>query len=173
MDVGSRGNSTYVREPDPEMLLLGAGERARIARPRLRDRIAARCGSARLDAALAGGKAPNASPALALRARALLDPGHRRTLARSLNAILREARRGSDPRRSAVPIARAEVLAAAEEIEVVVRRLLAPVAVDARGVARVGALLCDGAGPLYARGEAGELRRLFERAADELEPRQA
>jgi hypothetical protein len=155
------------------MLLLGSGERARTARPRLRDRIAVRCGSARLDAALAAGEAPSTSPALALRARALLDPGHRRALARSLNAILYEARHGSDPSRRAVSIARAEVLAAAEEIEVVVRRLLAPVAVDVRGVARVGSLLCDGGGPLYARGDAGELRRLFERAADELEPRQA
>ena len=173
MDAGSRGNSTSVREPDPERLLLGAGERSRTARPRLRDRIAVRCGGARLDAALAGGEAPSTSPALALRARALLDPGHRRALARSLNAILHDARHGSDPRRRAVPIARAEVLAAEEEIEVVVRRLLAPVAVDVRGVARVGSLICDGAGPLYARGDAGELRRIFERAADELEPRQA
>src|ERR1700733_13687692 len=67
-------------------------------RPNLRDRLKARWGPRRLDRALARGTPPEASAALALRARELTELERRQLIAGALRRLLREAREGV-PRR--------------------------------------------------------------------------
>lgn len=142
-----------------------------IARPpRLSERLEARWRRAALDRELADGARPETCGSLALHAHALVGPCIRSDLARAVRAILREAR---NPSMSHVPLRRAAVLAAAEELELLARRLDAPAPVAARGVAEVRLLLSDGSGPLYFRGAAAELRSAVARARRELEVRHA
>jgi hypothetical protein len=69
-----------------------------------------------------------------------------------------------------IPICRALVREAQPELSLLVGRLLGGGPVDARGVATVGALLCDGGGPLYGRfRDAGALRAALSAALEALE----
>ena len=135
-----------------------------------RDRLAARLGSTRLDAQLARGVAPNATPSLALRAQALGQSGFRTMLGERIREVLDDAR---GPRRMSlarVPLNRKGVLAAAEELEELARRLLSPGPLAARGVAQVRLLLIDGTGPLYFSRAGEELRTVVARALEDLNP---
>jgi hypothetical protein len=114
------------------------------------DHVRVRFRARRLDQALAAGRNPAATTALALRADAITRPAMRRTLARSLERILAEAVRPVGLRPS--PLARQRrgvVSAAADDLEALITRLLGPGPVAARGVALVITLLSDGAGPLH------------------------
>jgi hypothetical protein len=114
----------------------------------VRDRLAARWGTGRLDRALAAGVAPEVAAALELRAHALVGPAVRRALARRLEDAVREA--GAPSWLASRVIAdREAVLDAADELDAVVDRLRRPGPVGAAGVARVALLLSDGLGPLY------------------------
>jgi hypothetical protein len=63
------------------------------------------------------------------------------------------------------------VAAAAQEMDLLAARLLAPGPVSARGVAQVRLLLTDGCGPLYFDGSGVDLRAALARALADLEPR--
>ena len=138
-------------------------------RIRVRDRVVARVRAARLDAALAQGAAPESSAALALRAQALIGPVARK-LGIRLRQILLSAQCAGGAPDSAIPISGALVREAQPELSLLVERLLGGGPVDARGVATVAGLLCDGGGPLYGRfRDAAQLRAALSAALDALD----
>jgi len=141
-----------------------------VARPaRLRERLAARLGAAWLDAELARGVSPEARAALALRAQVLGETHSRHALAQSLRQILDDARNGPRRRVGQIGTLRGDVLAAADQLERLIERLLEPGIVAARGLAQVRVLLTDGGGPLYFRGAGQDLRAAAAAALAELE----
>ena len=92
---------------------------------RSRDRLLARIRAFRLDAALAAGASPDATVALALRAQLLVRMPVRRDLARTARRILAAAVRGAAGDRLPVPVCRDRVRDCAEELEDLIRHLLA------------------------------------------------
>jgi hypothetical protein len=145
------------------------GEAVAARRVGFRDRLAARLRAHRLDRELAAGTAPDADVAHVLRAATLIAPAQRSMLARSLLRIVRDARERPAGFTARAPVTRRTALAAAEELDALARRLVAPEPVDVRGVAQVGRLLSDVASPLYS-GPAGALRGAAQRALASLEP---
>jgi hypothetical protein len=156
----------------PSTVLLAAGWDGVVVakRPRLRDRVAARCRPRRLDRALAGGTPPEASAALALRAQRLTEPDHRRSIAQALRRILREAHEGRRAAPGRVMPSRAWVTAAREELGLLADTLDEPGPVTAGGVAQAWLLLTDGTGPLYNPHNRTTLCAGAARAAAELRP---
>ena len=148
----------------------GAGAVLVARRARFRERLAARLGTPWLDVELARGVPPEARAALALRAQTLGEAHTRQALARSLRQILNDARQGSQPRRGQVATLRLDVLAAADQLERLIERLLEPGIVAARGLAQVRVLLSDGGGPLYFRGASQDLGAAAAGALAGLEP---
>jgi hypothetical protein len=138
-------------------------------RLRLRDRAAVRLFAFRLDFELAEGIAPDRTPAHRLRAHRLRCRALRAALARSLNAVVRDARTGRR-RMSVANPRRPQVLGATAELEALAHRLVAPSAVDPRGVAETAVLLADGSGPLYDGTATTRLRDAARRAVADLEP---
>jgi hypothetical protein len=136
----------------------------------LRDRLEARLFAAELDRELARGVAPETCGALSLRARKLIGPDARATLARQLRRVVSDAR-GRHAWMTRVPVHRPDVLEAAAELDVLAERLAAPGPVDVRGVAEAQVLLTDGTSPLYLRGATGELRARIAHALRRLELR--
>jgi hypothetical protein len=139
-------------------------------RARLRERLAARWRAHRLDAQLARGVAPETDAALALRAHTLGEPCMRNVLARGVQRVLDEARSAQRPSPGRIPVRKAEVLSAADELEQLATRLRSPGLLASRGLASVHLLLTDGCGPLYLRGATGELASAVSRALEALEP---
>jgi hypothetical protein len=150
------------------LLLLTSGETVVGRRAGLRDRLMARLRAASLDRELARGVAPESCGALTLRARTLIGPPARATLARQLRRVVSDAR-GGHVWLSRISVRRPEVLDAAAELDVLADRLAAPGPVDVRGVAQVQVLLTDGTGPLYFRGATDELRARVADALSRLE----
>jgi hypothetical protein len=105
----------------------------------------------KLDHDIAAGASPESSALLALRAQALVRPAMRQRLARSLEQLLEEATPGHGPQpwRLRVRVRGDRILGAADALQILIDRLLAPAPVPARGMAGVRILLTDGAGPLY------------------------
>jgi hypothetical protein len=136
----------------------------------LRDRVAARLRRRRLDRALADGTPPEASAVLALRAQALTEPDHRRTIAEALRRILRDAQAGCRPALGRVPPSHSRVRAAREELGRLADALDDPGPVTAGGVAQAWILLTDGTGPLYNPESRTPLRAGAARAVKELRP---
>lgn len=136
------------------------------------ERLVSHVRAAKLDRELAGGARADGSAVRALRAQALVRPSMRRALARSVEELVEEAAIGGHPLRTEarVPIRRETVMEAADELQVLVGRLLAPGPVRARGVAEVKLLLTDGAGPIYYPGDTGDLRASVLNAAEDLQP---
>jgi len=119
-------------------------------RVRLRDRLRARLTSHDLDRRLAEGVPPERDAALALRARRLVEPRTAVLLARALQRVLQDATMPRTMLPTGMPTRRHAVLAAADEIDDLARRLVAPVPAAVRGIAQVGLLISDGTGPLYS-----------------------
>ncbi len=117
--------------------------------PRLRDRALVRLESHKLDDALASGTPPEASPALALRARQLTALPHRRSMAEAIGALVHEARGGQETASVRIHPVRARVVAADEDLGRLAEELAMPGPVAARGVAQAELLLTDGTGALY------------------------
>jgi hypothetical protein len=118
-----------------------------------------------LDRDLAGGIAPWRSPAHAARALQLTTGRRRESYALGLERVLAEIERtgGISPRFSGVVMPDpAAVILCAPTIWEIVGTLRAPAPVSAEGMARLRALLCDGAGPLYCAGNAEQLRQALE-----------
>ena len=151
--VSDRGGASYVT---PQRI-------------RVRDRVAARMRASRLDAELARGVAPESSAALELRAQALIGPVARK-LGIRLRQILLSAQSAAATPATAIPISAALVRAAQPELSLLAARLLGRGPLDARGVASVCALLCDGGGPLYGCSrDAAQLRAALSAALDALD----
>jgi hypothetical protein len=119
----------------------------------------------RVDADLAAGVDPNATPVLRLRAEEIIRPRYRRRLALSLLRVANEASVRPKPRLSAaVPLQRAQLAESRETLAFVVEVLLFAERVDPRGVAMVRELLADGGSPLYSPAEPGSLGARLEGA---------
>ena len=147
-----------------------SGELLITRRARLRERIAARWRPHHLDAQLARGAAPEAGAALALRAHDLGEPRFRLALARGVQRALDDARSPHQPGRSRVPVSKVEVMAAANELDELAKRLRSPGLLASRELASVHLLLTDGCSPLYLRGTTGKLHVTVSRALEALEP---
>lgn len=132
-------------------------------RLRLRDRMAARLLTWRLDGLLARGASPDSTPALSLRARRLIGRRERSMLAGSFQRVQREARRRQHPWDAAVPICGQQVQECGELFDELSERLMEPAPVHARGVALARLLISDGSSPLYAR-DGAELERALQAA---------
>jgi hypothetical protein len=138
-------------------------------RARLRDRVVARWRAGSLERELASGVAPESQPALALRARSLVAPTMRTGLARQVQRVVRDAQLGHRSLRARIPTRSRQVLAAADELEALADRLLAPGPVSARGVAQARVLLTDARSPLYHHGATEELHTTVARALRDLD----
>jgi len=170
---------------------------ARPARPW--DRLMARMRASRLDSDLADGASPDATVALALRAQLLVGARTRRDVAEGAQRVLATAIQApraqalaADPSlapaargpqmpaargphmpaagRLRIPVCRDRVRESAEEFGDLIQRLLADGPVAARGVALASALLSDGTGPLYHRGNADDVRARVREAVNALDP---
>ena len=126
--------------------------------------------AARLDRELAAGVSPRTSEALALRARRITRRRSRASVARGLARALSSAIDTGAGFTAAVPPNRREVLAARTIIDTLERRLRAPEALTARGMAMLHELLTEPASPLYRPDEPGALGSRLRAAAAALEP---
>jgi hypothetical protein len=126
----------------------------------------------KLDHDIAAGASPESSALLALRAQALVRPAMRQRLARSLEQLLEEAAPGHGPQPSGlqVRVRRDRILGAADALQILIDRLLAPAPAPARGVAGLRILLTDGAGPLYYPSDNDNLSAHVLEIVEQLEP---
>lgn len=153
------------------MLLLEDGAGGALATvPRLRDRIAARVRADHLDARLAAGASPDATPSLALRAQTLVNLTTRLNLAAAVWQLLARAFEPEAVALRALPLCRDRIQAAAADFADVSRRLAANGPVSARGVAQLSLLLSRGDGPLYNRDNAEDVIAVVRRAHSALDP---
>jgi hypothetical protein len=121
-----------------------------------------------LDRALAAGAPPEATPALALRARRLIALPYRRSLAEAYRRILFQACEPSASSLVTVLPRPSRVTAAGDELTRLADTLMQAAPVAARGVAEALLLLADGAGPLYGAGSESSLRECAARARGDL-----
>ena len=140
------------------------------ARPRRPGRLAclrARLNSRALDRDLASGIGPWRSPAHAARALQLTTARRRGAYAQGLERMLADTERlRRSSRISAVVVPDpASVILASPVIWEIVAQLRGSGPVSAEGMARLRALLSDGAGPLYRMGQPDELRQALEHIA--------
>ena len=141
-----------------------------VRRRRFRDRLRARVRAGALDQQLAHGAAPDDGRARALRADLLVRPEAREQLARHWEDLLGLARRPRTGPGPWVPLPRARILAAEDEIRELAAALRASRPVPARGVAMATVLLGDGTGPVYRRGrDATDLRATVREAVRHLD----
>jgi hypothetical protein len=118
-----------------------------------------------LDRRLAAGIPPWASQLLAARALQLTHERRRRSVARSLERLVERAERTPSPGFSTVvPVSRSQVREASSTIVSLAARMRDGRPLDARGVARLLALLCDGSGPLFVAGPRGALEKTLKDA---------
>ncbi len=131
----------------------------RDAAPRfsLAARLTALLRTGHFDRQLAVGVPPCEGSALAVHQMRLTTIAEREAIARSLRNTMREARSGSSPLTSRVPLNPTNIIDAEDLIDTVTLRLHSPQPVSARGMARLRVLLADGCGPLYRFGH-GDLR---------------
>jgi hypothetical protein len=157
--------------------LLRAGRAARPAggppdRPGIIQRLDARLRAGHHDRRIAAGAAP-VTGATAVRAARLAAPRTRSRLGRRLLEIVSDARTGYPSGAVLgfrVPLLAPEVIAAADVIERLGRRLYLAEPVNPRGVARALLLITDGAGPFYHRAGGRDLRTEVGEALDGLRP---
>ena len=133
-------------------------------------RIVARFFASSIDQKLAQGISPESNRLLAARAQMLVSPGMRRSLARSWENLLEQARRPVVARHHRVPINRSSVVTSEPEIREMIDFLLAPLPVPARGTALAISLLVDGTGPVYDPRRSAELVHALREAITQLDP---
>ncbi len=132
------------------------------------ERPLARVRAASLDRQLAAGTAPEASASLALRALALVRPQQRQSLARSLQQVLDDANQRARRFGPRIVPPRRSILNASDILAILIDRLLSHEPASACGIAKVRALVHDGAGSLYYRATDDALRRSVEDAVQVL-----
>ncbi|HEX3978794.1 MAG TPA: hypothetical protein VHW96_21155 [Solirubrobacteraceae bacterium] len=120
---------------------------------------------------LSEGADPAWSPERTLRADQLTSERNRRALARSLRRAVHEARHPAPRRSSFALVRRGAVIGAANDIDILVKRLRSPEPIAPEGAALVERTLSDGVwSPLYSTAPGGALRRLVVLATAALEP---
>lgn len=141
-------------------------ERGAPSAPALRARALAQLRQTALDQRLADGESCASDRELTARAWQITRPAARKRLASALDAVRAEAKRSRPQRQrgAVVPICRAEVEVARDELERLAERLRDPRPVRPRGVALARLLLSDGNGPLYVPSPNDELWRRLRRA---------
>ncbi|MGH3165705.1 MAG: hypothetical protein ACRDN0_07400 [Trebonia sp.] len=126
-----------------------------------------------LDESLAAGGAPESSPLLAARARAIVALPHRTALADSWERMLLAAR-GLPALRvkvsAAVPVPADRIVASSPAIRELVRCLAAPLPVPVRGVAMATVLLTDASGPVFNGRSDVSLADALDAAITQLDP---
>jgi hypothetical protein len=139
-------------------------ERSQVRPPNRLASLRARLRHESLDRELAAGIAPWRSPAHAARALQLTSARRREAYATGLERVLAETER--PPRNTrfsgVVTPDPATVILCAPAIWEIIGTLRAPAPVSAEGMARLRALLCDGAGPLYCARNPEQLRQSLE-----------
>ena len=152
------------------MLLLGDVASGLYGRDvRFGEWLAARVLVDQLDRALAGGKTPETSARLALRAQELVRPTTLRRFAARLERHLEEAQQPDRFFLSArVPARRKRVVESEAAIRVLIERLRGAGLASARGAALVSVLLHDGSGPLYGQGSTRSLSAQIDEAIEAL-----
>jgi hypothetical protein len=175
----SKHDSVRFRAPRIEMAV---SRLERVAYPRLSLRsgprrwrriylgVIARSRAEALHRQLAAGTSPRTSALLELRAQSITRCRSRARLADGLATVVRDAQARTPGLGAVVRPHRYEVIAARMVIDTLERRLRAPEPVTARAVALRGALLTDGASPLYRPDEPGALGSKLRAAAAVLEP---
>jgi hypothetical protein len=124
---------------------------------------------ARLDALLGDRASVEESPELALRASQLTRMRQRRSVADSLEEVLRTAE-GDGPRRTASPpLARRDIRASRAALLQLAQGLREEGEVDVTGVVLARQLLTDGSSPLYVYGRQDQLWLQTRRASAALE----
>jgi hypothetical protein len=102
-----------------------------------------------LDARLAQGNLPSASPELGYRAEQLHSPGCRRAFASGLERIVDAAEEPPSPFTSAVPVRRREILEARPKLTGLAQLLESGESVQVRGLALLEPFLTSGDSPLF------------------------
>jgi hypothetical protein len=136
-------------------------------------RLLVRLFASRLDGRLACGLPPETNGLVAARAHYLVSPLTRRDLAEHWRAVLARVDRPPVMRDPRVPLCHDRIAAAQDEVHAMLRDLVAPAPVAARGVAMAGLLLRDGAGPLYNHRSETDLGTALRAAAAQLDPAMA
>lgn len=132
--------------------------------------ILLRFGAAATDQELAAGRPPDTSPHRAARARQLVDPRYRHTLAANWEHLLEVTRRPPGGLSGRAPSRRDRVSRAEPEIRALIRALHVSGPVPARGVALAARLLADGSGPVYNPHAPEDLSAATARAIKHLDP---
>ena len=151
------------------LVLLDRGDVVEARRVSVLHRVAARLGSHRLAQDLASGAAPDGAVLHSLQAQRLVDPRHRRRLARALLARAREASHEAAHAGSRSAHARVVVHEAAVEVRALADTLLRSAPMSPRGVAMAHLLVTDGLGPLHRGRDPWDLRLACRAAIDVLE----
>lgn len=142
-----------------------------VMRPRrVTDAMLARAFGASLDRQLAAGRPPEATLLLAARAQDIVSLRRRQAVARNWEHLLRVARRTAGKRPPASHVCGARIVAAAPAVRELVRRLVVPLPVTARGVAMASVLLTDAIGPVYNRHSHVTLAAALDAAISQLDP---
>ena len=124
----------------------------------------------RIDRDLASGVAPWHSRTHAARSLQLTSLRSRRSLARSLERLVKHAEQPCTRVGSAVvPPCREQVREALPLLLEIASRLRATAPVGAGGIARLSVLLCDGNGPCYSRSHPGALMIALEAVSQSLD----
>jgi hypothetical protein len=113
--------------------------------------------ASRLDRQLSSGTVSWRSPVHPARSLQLTSDRRRRRLARSLERLIEVTEQPAAFRGSVVPPCCEQVRDATPQIAAIARRLRSRTPVDARGVAYLRELLCNGDSPVYLRSSAGAL----------------
>jgi hypothetical protein len=135
------------------------------------ERLRARIRSWDLDNALARGACPDSRAVLSLRANKLISASTRSRLAREVRRLIRQAERPPHRWSEAAPICWNKVRRAEPVLAEVADHLAGPDPLDAMGIAQVLLLLRDGAGPVFSRPYADDLKPALVTAIEALEPR--
>jgi hypothetical protein len=134
------------------------------------DRILLRLNTARIDADLAAGLPSETSPRHAARARQLVNPRKRHTLAANWDHMLAISHTRAPGLSGRVPICRQRVHQAEPEIRELIAALRAAGPMPVRGVAMALDLLTDGRGPIFNPNPADDLIAAVDQAVAELDP---
>ena len=131
--------------------------------------LRARLRAPRLDREPSTGTVSWRSPVHAARALQLTSDRRRRHLACSLERLIEVTEQPPAFRGSVVPPCREQVRDARPQIAVIAGRLRSGAPVDARGVAHLRELLCNGDSPVYAHSPAGALAAELQAVSESLD----